>query len=86
MYTRFEIVQIRDSKAEEKLSEEIAMRKRNMPFGNPEHPECKEVTKMEDKLKAGIERNQYRAYLPDGSFHALRPPEYKKLVKEATND
>lgn len=82
MYTRFEMVKIRDDKAEARLSEELQMRKSSMPFGNQNHPECKAAAKMQDKLNAGIYRNQYRAYLPDGSFHALRPPEYKKLVRE----
>lgn len=57
--------QVRQWKREEKEKESLDFLFRTMPFGNPNHPDCKEYNERKEILKKGFFTTEYSVVYPD---------------------
>lgn len=68
--------QNRNYKKEEKEREDLDYLRRHMPYGNQNHPQCKEYAERKAELEKGIFTPEYRAILPDESFYTITKTEF----------
>jgi hypothetical protein len=61
--------------AEEKLKKDLERIARNIPFGNPNHPDTKRYNELKAKLKAGLYKERIGIQLPSGTFYELNKTE-----------
>ena len=57
---------------EEKVARDIERLGRNVPFGNPNHPETRAYEAAKAKLKASLNRERQMVETPDGTLHELK--------------
>ncbi len=58
--------------AEDKVDREIERLGRNVPFGNPNHPETRAYEAAKTKLKASLDKSRTMVETPDGILHELK--------------
>ena len=58
--------------AEEKVAREIERLGRDVPFGNPNHPETRDFEARKAKLKASLDKERQMVETPDGILHELK--------------
>jgi hypothetical protein len=58
--------------AEDKVNREIERLGRNVPFGNPNHPETRAYEAQKAKLKASLDKERQMVETPDGILHELK--------------
>ena len=57
---------------EEKVARDIERLGRNVPFGNPNHPETRAYEAAKAKLKASLDRERQMVETSDGTLHELK--------------
>ncbi len=71
-------VRRRDYKAEEKIAEDLAWQRANVPLGNPNYPSTAAYLKQKAEFEKGIYKTEYRLNIPGQStFFDLNKTEFE---------